>query len=380
MRVLVLGGTGHFGARLSRRLGDEPGVHLLLSSRSAAAAEQAAVALRASGAQARVEGVALDHQATTFGAELARLAPRVVVHTAGPFQVQDYRVARACMDCGSHYIDLADGREFVAGFEPALAAQAQAAGVLLVSGASTLPGLSSAVVLTLCQGWRHVDEVRICIAPARQTPRGRSTIAAVLGYCGQPLALWEGGAWRRRHGWQGLALERFSFLPPRLGALCDVPDLALFPQRLPGLRSISFRAALAAWPEHAALWLCAALRRLGLVNDWAAHAAVFERLGKLQLLPNRAGGAVGGMVVEVAGQDAQGRATRLHWGLRAGQNHGPEIPVTPALALVRKLLHGQIERRGAHVCWGLISLEDFAREVADLDIAWTCTTVGDAGP
>ena len=46
---------------------------------------------------------------------LAALKPDVVIHTSGPFQAQDYHVAKACIVQGCHYIDLADGRAFVDG-------------------------------------------------------------------------------------------------------------------------------------------------------------------------------------------------------------------------------------------------------------------------
>ncbi len=72
-------------------------------------------------------------------------APDLVIHTCGPFQGQDYRVAEACIDAGVDYIDLADGREFVAGIE-ALSERASTSGVVTVSGASSVPGPSSAAV------------------------------------------------------------------------------------------------------------------------------------------------------------------------------------------------------------------------------------------
>jgi hypothetical protein len=44
----------------------------------------------------------------------------------------------------------------------------------------------------------------------------------------------------------------FSF-GRRLTAVCDVPDLALFPKRYPGVQSVTFRAALEVSCEHLAL-------------------------------------------------------------------------------------------------------------------------------
>jgi len=87
----------------------------------------------------------LDIKSPSLAASLGKYAPDVVLHTAGPFQGQDYAVARACIDAGCHYVDLADGREFVTHFS-LLDADARAAGVSLISGASTLPGISSSVV------------------------------------------------------------------------------------------------------------------------------------------------------------------------------------------------------------------------------------------
>jgi hypothetical protein len=49
-------------------------------------------------------------------------------------------------------VDLADGRDFVCGID-VLDPQAKAAGVLLLSGASSVPALSSAVVDALASAW-----------------------------------------------------------------------------------------------------------------------------------------------------------------------------------------------------------------------------------
>ncbi|HZF99242.1 MAG TPA: hypothetical protein VEY92_13600 [Pseudoxanthomonas sp.] len=57
----------------------------------------------------------MDAQADDLAARLVALAPGIVIHSAGPFQGCDYRVAEACLAAGVHCIDLADGRDFVAG-------------------------------------------------------------------------------------------------------------------------------------------------------------------------------------------------------------------------------------------------------------------------
>jgi saccharopine dehydrogenase-like NADP-dependent oxidoreductase len=68
-----------------------------------------------------------------------------LIKTAGPFQSQRYTVALAAIQAGCHYIDLADGHEFVAGIS-SLDGPARERGVTVISGASTVPALSSAVI------------------------------------------------------------------------------------------------------------------------------------------------------------------------------------------------------------------------------------------
>ena len=69
------------------------------------------------------------------------LAVELLIHTAGPFQDHGYGVARAAAADGAHYIDWADGRRFLCDFTPALNATFQAARLIAISGASTIPAL-----------------------------------------------------------------------------------------------------------------------------------------------------------------------------------------------------------------------------------------------
>jgi hypothetical protein len=55
--------------------------------------------------------------------------------------------------------------------------------------------------------------------------------------------------------------------------------------------------------------------------------------------------------------------------MTAFDNHGPEIPCTPAVVLVKKLLRGEIPERGAMPCLGLFSLDECIDELAGFSIA-----------
>ena len=361
-RVVIFGGTGHFGARICRRLAKARDLELVITSRSAERAARLATELQEQAAAVR--GAAVDQDAPDLAARLRELHPTVVIHTAGPYQGQDYRVAQACIDAGCHYIDLADGRDFVAGFD-VLDAAAKDAGVVLVSGASTLPGVSSAVVDELRARFRTIDSVETSIAPAHQTPRGPGTVRAVLSYCGAPFKTWRDGEWHTVYGWQDLCWQRYPTLGRRLSGVCDVPDLALFPDYIAGVRTVSFYAALEAPWEQLGLWAMAWLTRIGVVRDWADLTPRFSAMSERLI---RFGSVRGGMQMRIEGTGLDGKPHACQWNLVAGQNHGPEIPCTPAIVITKQLLEGRRTEPGAIPCLGLFTVEEFMQELAGFDV------------
>jgi NAD(P)-dependent dehydrogenase (short-subunit alcohol dehydrogenase family) len=365
-KIVVIGATGHFGGRICRRIVGEKNTELVVTSRSDARARLFADELRELDPDATVHAASLNQSSPDFESALNILRPDIVVHTAGPYQDQDYRVAKACIDCGSHYIDLADGREFVQEFET-LHREAKERGVLLVSGASTLPGLSSAVVDLLKDRFDLIRDIEISIAPAHQTPRGVSTIAAVLSYCGKPFKVLLNGDWVTMHGWQNMKTQRYPQLGLRISAACDVPDLGLLPNYVAGSTTVTFHAALEARWEQAALWFMGWLTRLRIVKNWNRLVPAFRWMsGRLIGL----GSDTGGMHVKLSGIGRDQNAKSVTWFLMARQNHGPEIPCCPALILTRKLASDQISVRGAFPCLGMITMAEFDHEVSDLDIDW----------
>lgn len=364
-RILVLGGTGHFGARICRRLAGVSGSELIITGRDALSAEILADELSETNPDATVSARALDQDSPEFEGELCVIKPFVVIHTAGPYQGQDYRVAHACIEAECHYVDLADARDFVAEFG-VLDQMAKEAGVLLVSGASTLPSVSAAVIEHHRNKFNKINEIEISIAPAQQTPRGLGTVAAVLSYCGRPFEVLAGGQWRARYGWQDIRYQHYPALGRRLSGACDVPDLVLLPDFVPEALGVSFHAALESRLEQLALWFMAWLTRVGLVRDWSRHAPAFTRISR-QLA--RMGSDRGAMKVTLRGEDRHGKALVLDWNLTALDNHGPEIPCTPSIVITKKLLHDELPDRGAVPCMGLFTLDELMAEMAGFSVS-----------
>jgi hypothetical protein len=348
MRVVVIGGLGNFGLRICKRLAQEPGLEIIATRR------------RPDSPFGSFKIAMLDTDSPTFAADLKALRPDLVVHCAGPFQGQDYRVALASVACNAHYVDIADGRDFVVGFATAVGAAAQAAGRFAITGASTLPALSSAVVDFLKVSFAEINTIDVVIAPGQHAPRGAATVGAVLGYAGESFLWWRNGAWCTVYGWLELKRQRFSY-GSRLSAACDVPDLELFPKRYAGVRTVTFRAALEVSVQHYGLWMLAACRRMGLPIPISRWGDSLDRMGTWL---NRFGSDTGGMTVRVSGKTGAARRLRRTWELVAASNHGPEIPCMAPVILANKLHQGRALAPGAHVCMGILSLSDFEPEFA----------------
>src|SRR5262245_16216792 len=228
LRVLILGGYGVFGGRLARLLADEPRVELLVAGRSLDAAREHCASLSG---EAVLTPLRFDRDADV-GTQLRSAAPDIVVDASGPFQsygASPYRVVEACLAQGAHYLDLADGVDFVRGIAE-LDARAKARGVFVLSGVSTFPVLTAAAVRALSPGMRRVDSITGGIAPSPYSGVGRNVIRAILGYAGRPIALRRDGRQTSRYAF--VDTRRFTIAPPgRLPlepttfSLVDVPDL-----------------------------------------------------------------------------------------------------------------------------------------------------------
>jgi hypothetical protein len=363
-RVVVVGGYGFFGRRLVERLTSQPDIHVTVAGRSLVDAQALVGRLRPQ-SKVRLDAVEVDAMSADLPRELERLSPNTVVLASGPFQGQDYRVARACISVGANYIDLADARAFVVGIGE-LDSDAKAAGVFVSSGASSVPALSSAAVDHLVRGMSTVRSIDIGISPGNRTERGLSTVKAILSYCGKPIPT-HGPA--RAFGWSGSRRHRY---PEPVGrrwlSPCDVPDLALLPHRYAGAPDVRFAAGLELSFLHRGMNIMAWAARRGLVHDWSVHARWLKSAADIF---NGWGSDAGAMHVSVSGlRNDKVEASRT-WSLVATHGDGPYVPTLAAAALVRRLSAGDAQLAGAMPCVGSLALEDFEKEARGLNIQTT---------
>lgn len=350
-KALILGGYGNFGFRIAEALTAE-GFSVLINGRDAVKAQHLIQRLPQGLAEAAIFDARHD-----LASALERYRPHIVIHTAGPFQGNDYHIAEACIAAGVHYLDLADARDFVTGFR-ALDAEAKAAQVMAVSGASSVPALSSAVVEHFRGEFAQLARMDFGITPGQKAARGLATTKAIMGYVGKPL---QPVAGRRLYGWQDIRSVRYPTLGRRWLANCDIPDLDLFPQHY-GLREIRFGAGLELGFMHWGLWLASWLVRMGVPLPLERLAQPLLRISNVF---DAFGTADGGMFVKLEGQGADGLPHRREWYLEALAGDGPYIPAVPAIILAKKCLSGVDIPKGAQACVGLVTLEEYLYELRE---------------
>lgn len=359
-RVLLIGGYGNFGSYIARRLAGDANLQLLIGGRSG---EKAAAFAAGLDAVHPAIPVAVDIDGDLAGA-LGAAKPDLVVHSVGPFQGQDHRVARAAIAAGAHYLDLADARGFVTGIG-ALDADARAAGVAVIAGASSVPCLTAAIVDRYRGEFARLDGLDYGISTAEQGSRGLATAAAILSYVGQPIRGLTDGAWTVRHGWQDLHAETYPELGRRLFGDCEIPDLDLFPARWPELKTVRFCAGHEVAILHLGTWAMSWLVRARLLPRLDRIAPFLLRASRLfdPLTTGRSG-----LHMILSGVDAAGVAKTIRFHLVARSGHGPYVPCIPAIRLATRIGQGRVPPPGARPCLDLIDLDEYLAALEGLDI------------
>ncbi len=349
-RIVILGGYGTFGSLIAEQLVG-PGAQIVIAGRDAAKGRAFAASLQA--------GFIFCDARNRASLKEAVAGTRLVINASGPFQARDYSIPETCVAEGCHYIDLGDGREYVAGIAR-LHESAKARGVFVCVGASTTPAITSAAVAELRPHFQKIRSVKVALTAGNRNQAGVSTIASILAYVGAPVRVWQDGRWQERTGW---GMGEFIDFPKPVGRrrvqLCDVPDLELFP-RMFEAESVVFKAGVELTLFNYAIAVLGRLRRLRPSLNLPALAGPLVRLSKLV---KSLGTFHGSFAVWVTGDTGQEKALAF-----VAPRNGPHVPAAPAVLLARKLLAGGVSEYGAFPCVGFICLAEFADYLAPFGI------------
>ncbi len=376
LRVLIIGGYGTFGQRIIRLLAGHPTLTIICAGRRAEKARACADSLDTA---ATIIPARVDRDGD-LRAALSEWQPDLVVDASGPFQHYGddaYRVVEAALEAGCDYVDLADAADFVAGIDR-YDSQAKERGIVVLSGGSTFPALSSAVIRALTEGWQRVDGIVHGLAPSPKAGLGRNVIEAIMCYAGKPVPVVKDGTLTTAPAL--IDSRRFTIAPPGIEplprlrfSLTELPDQTIFPARMPDLKTlwtgVGTRPQIFLYGLNATALLVrwGVLRRLSPLSGIA-----FWTMKRFAFGAHR-----GGLLLRVSGLDAEGGPMTREWHMIAECDDGPYIPAIAVAALIERRLRGERPVTGARPATDDFSLADYERVFATKAIT---TGIREAAP
>jgi saccharopine dehydrogenase-like NADP-dependent oxidoreductase len=348
-KILVLGGYGTVGARISRSLAADPLIECVIVGRRPGPGRALAKELGAAFLQ-----VDIDDRPTLSAAVSGAFA---VIDACGSYQTRDGHVAELCVEQGVHYLDIADADAYVKTMLD-LHSKAKRRGCRIVTGASTLPAVAGVLLDPCVEGLDDIQDLHVHVALSG-TGLGPATMHALLGGAGGRLRLKDDGQWRDTFGWS--EPERIT-LPEPLGRrrfyLAETAGLELLPAHY-GARSACCRLSLSRGLFNRGLAFLGRLRRAGALRDPAKFAGVLRFLARG---PGHGSFVHGGVGVFVRGTRAgKGVERRMH--LVARDDNALAIAACPAAALVKKWAREGAGQAGAQACLGLLGLDEVKAEL-----------------
>lgn len=362
MKILIIGGYGVFGGRLCELLAVDRRLSLWIAGRSLAQAEVFCKSLVArAGTNDKINVLVFDRN-KDLATQINAAQPDLVIDATGPFQSygeDPYRLIKACIACKVNYMDFADGSDFVKGVSQFDAA-ARDQQIFVLSGVSSFPVLTAAVVRRLSKDLKLVTSITGGVAPSPYAGVGKNVIRAISAYAGQSVKLVRGGI-----STSASALVenlRYTVAPPgRMPlrnirfSLVDVPDLQVLPELWPELDNVWMGAGTVPEVLHKMLNALSWLVKLKILPSLSPFASLFFYV--INVL--RWGEHRGGMFVDIQGTKTDGTAVSRSWHLLAEGNDGPYIPCMALEAVIKRVLTGNSPAYGARHASNDVELDDY---------------------
>ena len=355
MKILILGGYGVFGGRLAELLSDLRDIEMFICGRNIDRARQFCDEFEGA---ASVRPVLLDRSA--LKQQIDVLSPDVVVDASGPFQDYGddrYSVIETCIQYSVNYMDFSDAADFVFGISKFDQA-AQSAGVFVLSGVSSFPVLTAAVLSEMSK-FMNIVSVHGGIAPSPYAGIGLNVMRAVVGYVGAPVKLTRNGVQTTAPG-LAESMRYTIAVPGKMPlkntrfSLVDVPDLQVLPPVYSSLKNIWMGAGPVPESLHRILNVLAIVRAKLNLPSFVPMAPFFYRVLNFM----KFGEHRGGMFVHATGHK-NGVPMESSWHLLAEGDDGPYIPSMAIESIVRKLFKNEAPESGARPAMQALSLTDY---------------------
>jgi hypothetical protein len=328
--AVVFGGYGVFGSHVAREL-VKRGIKVVIVGRDRQRAEAFTKSL------GPVHDAAVADLSDFASCRRLLSEDCVAVNCAGPFRSQNTALLDACLQAGSHYVDIADDRAYVQTVR-SYGERFRERGLVAAYGCSSLPGISGALALAACDGIAEKPRhSRITLFIGNRNPKGLAAVSSLVCGLGRPINAPQ-GTLRGFHDRKVVALP-WPF--GRRGVFnFDAPDYDLFPGLI-GVQSVVVKVGFELRSTTYTMALLAKLRA-----NWTPRAArTLALAGKPLQWLGSSGGAV---MTELFWPDGTARSAAI-----CGPHDGQRMAALPCAVVAQSLCTDQQSMHGSFTAYEL---------------------------
>ena len=357
-KILVIGGGGFYGRYLVNDLLKFTNADIIIASRNPSNVEWSETN--------RVQLVRCDLADSVTLESLASKSD-VVVHCAGPFQTLPLNPLRAAIRAGVNYVDVSEDRTYYKEVRK-LTETIRQAGITVLSGMSVAPAMEILFANLITSSFDSLTSVRTFAAPDTRKHRGKAMFHTMLLGVGRSFMQPKDGKLRKVWGWTEPEWVEF---PPPLGKrltylVLEMADLDLLPE-LFEVKTVEFKAGTEWAFLNRLLGMAAGIRKITGYPNWENFTLMVRAFSWLM---GRFGKDEGGAVFEIKGFVNNLLITRRI--AIIAKTDGGIIPAILASIATKKLISGDLQKKGLIPLNDWISAEELLKEFADrnLEIWW----------
>jgi hypothetical protein len=257
----------------------------------------------------------------------------IVLDAAGPFHARTPALIETATNAGFDVVDLNDDLSYA---EMVLAHESQiaAAGIRVLSSASTVSAFSAAVMQLICPG--SPRRFTSFLKPATKRTANLGTAKSLIRTIGQPIRVLRKGTLQTICGWR--EKRTFTFpssqkMRPIHGHVFESADALWLPRIRPSLKDIAMYVDANAFGANIFLMMAARSNLFGGVLPRA--------IGLGTSLARQFGSEIGGVAYELEGED--GRTARF---ALVAKERSYMVAIAPAVLAIQKMANDQITERG----------------------------------
>lgn len=334
MSILVIGGTGVFGSLIVDELLASP-----LKFHVSAAARGSGAVNKSRRIDGRHAFVTLDLN-DTLALQRTVTGHAIVILAAGPFQQIGAEVALASTRAGAHFIDINDSPAYHARLV-GVAGGLKATGRAVLSGMSSLPGISVPLFCAIKDGFDTIEAIEIALFIGNANKKGPAAVHSALENLTTPVTVWRGGKKRSTMGWTQKALHPF---PYPIGAVPAYSLASPDPLILAEIAAFQDLAVKVGFESRTVRGLFTLLHGVAHLGWYATVKRFIDTARPLWNLTGRLGTERGCVSVVVRGR-RNGEPTNRQAALVAAES-GQRLAALPSILAAEALARGTVRGTG----------------------------------